>query len=81
MVAKSIALLRSFWFRNILGIQLTCSGYWGSGSTGYACVAYALKAGFCVPITVRRESAIKEFKSATTAQIMLTTSRLLLCKT
>ncbi|CAD6581198.1 MAG: hypothetical protein ASARMPREDX12_000389 [Alectoria sarmentosa] len=40
----------------------------GSGLTGYACVAHALRAGYRVRTTVRRESAIKEIEGAPTSQ-------------
>lgn len=40
----------------------------GSGSTGFACVVHALKAGYRVRTTVRRESAIEQIKLAQVAR-------------
>ena len=43
----------------------------GSGSTGFACVVHALKAGFRIRTTVRRESAIEQIKHALVLQEFL----------
>ena len=40
----------------------------GNGSTGIACVIHALKAGYRVRTTVRRESTIAEIKSVPAVQ-------------